>query len=203
MKNLKTEYKKVFGKYEIPKTLLQLIDFESKNELGYYSEGFELRVDNSDRTASWHHSLDEEYFERLMVFAMADHSGSDYAFWVSEVGMSLEEAPIILIDSEGDLVVIAKNIKELLKLLSFGPAICTDRFYKFIEDYEAPEDAALFRQWMVNKMNIQPIDQTKLVISKDDDRIMVSAEVNNIMKAADKAYGEPFRTWMETLTPQH
>lgn len=203
MEKLKNEYKKAFGKYQIPETLQQLMDFESKIERAYYSEGFELRVDDSDKTARWHHSLDKEYFERLMVFAMADHSGSDYAFWVSEVGMSLEEAPIILIGSEGDLVVVAKNIKELLKLLSFGPEICTDKFYILIEDYEAPENAAIFRQWMVNKMNVQPIDQSKVAISKEDDEIMVSEEVDNIMKAADKAYGEPFRAWMMTLTPQH
>jgi hypothetical protein len=121
MEELKKEYKKVFGKYEIPETLQKLIDLEEEYEGETYSECFYLCTDLDKTPDMGQYSLDEEYFERLLVFANADGTGAKYAFWVNEIGISLEEVPIIVIGSEGHIQVIAKNIKELIKLLSFGP----------------------------------------------------------------------------------
>ena len=138
--------------------------------------------------------MDEEYFERLIIFANADGTGAKYAFWVNNIEKSLEESPIIVIGSEGHIQVVAKNIKELLQLLSFGPEGMDGSFYKDLDDFEEPENASEFREWMKSELNIQPI--------KDID-VEDSEEVNDIINQAVKEFGDPFREWMMSLNPQY
>ncbi|MEN7550034.1 hypothetical protein AAG747_19075 [Rapidithrix thailandica] len=194
MEELTNKYKEVFGKYPIPETLKKLMDFEKQYGGETYSECFYLCVDLDKTPDMGQYSLDGEYFERLMVFANADGTGAKYAFWANEMGISLEEAPIIVIGSEGHIQVMAKNLKELLRLLSFGPETMDGEFYKDLDDFEDPENATEFREWMISELNVRPIE--KLAI--DD-----SEEVNTIVKEAVQTYGEPFKEWMMSLTPQY
>lgn len=194
MEELLKEYKEVFGKYEIPETLKRLINFEEQYGEESYSESFYLCTDLDKTPDRGQYSLDNEYFERLMVFANADGSGAKYAFWVNEVGISLENAPIVFIGSDGTIKVVAKHIKELLKLLSFGPETMEGEFYKDLGDFEDPENAIEFREWMLSDLNVQPIKNLEV----DD-----SEEVNNILEEASKKYRETFRKWMLSLTPQY
>lgn len=194
MNEIRLEYKTVFGKYRIPETLNKLLDFEEQYGSETYSENFYLCTDLDKTPDRGQYSLDEEYFERLIIFANADGTGAKYAFWVNNVEKSLEESPIIVIGSEGHIQVVAKNIKELLQLLSFGPEGMDGSFYKDLDDFEEPENASEFREWMKSELNIQPI--------KDID-VEDSEEVNDIINQAVKEFGEPFREWMMSLNPQY
>ena len=194
MNKIRLEYKAVFGKYQIPEALNKLIDFEEQYGSETYCESFYLCTDLDKTPDSGQYSLDEEYFERLIIFANADGTGAKYAFWVNNIEKSLEESPIIVIGSEGHIQVVAKNIKELLQLLSFGPEGMDGSFYKDLDDFEEPENASEFREWMKSELNIQPI--------KDID-VEDSEEVNDIINQAVKEFGDPFREWMMSLNPQY
>lgn len=194
MNKIRLEYKTVFGKYQIPETLDKLIDFEEQYGGETYSESFYLCIDLDKTPDRGQYSLDEEYFERLIIFANADGTGAKYAFWVNNVDQSLEEAPIIVIGSEGHIQVVAKNSKELLQLLSFGPEGMDGSFYKDLDDFEEPENAHQYREWMKRELNLQPIENIEV---EDSD------EVNNLIDEAVKEFGEPFRKWMMSLNPQY
>lgn len=194
MNEIRLEYKTVFGKYQIPETLNKLIDYEEHYGSEIYSESFYLCTDLDKTPDRGQYSLDEEYFERLIIFANADGTGARYAFWVNNVDKSLEEAPIIVIGSEGHIQVVAKNIKELLQILSFGPEGMDGSFYKDLDDFEEPENAHHYREWMKRELNLQPIKNIE---------VEESDEVNVLIDNAVKKFGEPFKKWMMSLKPQY
>lgn len=201
--NLETVYPTVFGEYEIPDTLKKLMQFSEKWDDDFFSEGFVLKAELIKRPDSGQWSLDDEYFERLLIFARADGTGSSYAFWVSERGISLENAPIILIGSEGDICIVAKNIKGLLKILTLDvePVAFDDRcnFGRLLEVYEASAYAPQFKRWLLDAFNIQPV---KTQIDKHGE-YEDSDEVNAIIKEANDLYQKPFETWMNSLNAQY
>lgn len=194
MKKIRKQYKEAFGSYQIPEALDKLVDFEEQYGAETYSEHFSLCTDLDKTPDMGQYSLDEEYFERLMVFAYADGDGGRYAFWAHEIGIPLEEAPIIVISSDGPVKVIAENIGQLIKLLSFGPAPIEGMFFRDADDFIEPENADTFRKWMTTTLNIQPIKN--LQIAYND-------EVNGIVDEAVKKYGNSFKEWMMTLNPQY
>lgn len=194
MDELKEKYKQNFGKYKIPKTLEKLMLFEDEFGAESYSECFYLCSDVYREPDMGQYSLDDAYFERLIEFANADGTGSKYYFWVNEKDIELENAPIVVIGSEGHTQIIAKNIKELLQLLSFGPEIMDGTFYRDDEYFEDMENSEEFREWMKNELNVNPI---KDYLEKE------SKEVNQIIKGALEAFAAPFKNWMTSLTPQY
>ncbi len=194
MKELKKTYKKNFGNYKIPKTLKKLMAFEEEYGAEEYSESFYLCSDSYKDPDMGQYSLDDEYFERLIEFANADGTGAKYCFWVNETGIELENAPIVVIGSEGHIQIIAKNLKELLQLLSFGPETMDGQFYRDNEWFEDMEHADTFRKWMNKKLDIKPIK---------DFMVADSEEVNKIVKNAVESYAEPFKNWMMSLKPQY
>ncbi len=122
MEDLRKKYKEVFGAYEIPQTLQKLIDFEEKANGIAYSESFYLGV--SKDHFKWYFDFEsdedfEKYEKSIKIFADADATGGVYAFWIQEGKKDLEQAPIVCYGSEGDVRIVAKNLKELLRLLSF------------------------------------------------------------------------------------
>ena len=194
MNELKEKYKQNFGKYKVPETLEKLMIFEEEYGTESYSQSFFLCSDVYKDPDMGQYSLDEAYFERLIEFANADGTGARYCFWVSEKEIELENAPIVFIGSEGHIQIIAKNIKELLQLLSFGPEGMDGFFYRDEEDFEEEESFQEFREWMKNELNINPVE---------DYENEESEEVNQIIKEAVKMYAEPFKKWMLTLKPQY
>jgi hypothetical protein len=187
------EYKRIFGKNHIPKALEKLIHFEQKHK-DNYSWGFELCTDLDKEPDQGQYSLDEAYFERLMIFARADGSGSHYAFWQDQPENSLENAPVIFIGSEGEIKIIASNIRELLVLLSFGPEISGGTFYKDLKEYEDPKAANTFREWVKKELDIQLIKNINVENSK---------EIEEIISNAKKVYKKQFTEWMNSLNPQY
>lgn len=194
MHNLTQEFINAFGTNTLPDTLIALIAFEEQYGGSSYSQHFYLRTDTERTPGFGQYSLAEEYFNRVLVFANADGTGSQYAFWINQPGCALEEAPIILLGSEGHIQVMAENILALLQLLSFGSETMDGTFRKDLHKFKEPENAVIFRNWMKNKLNIDPIKISTVNTSK---------EVNDIIKRAIDKYDKSFKNWMQTLPPQY
>lgn len=190
--SVKEEYKNNFGAYKIPETLQKLMAFEAEYGEESFSECFYLGSEVYKEPDMGQYSLDVDYFERLIEFATADGTGGTYCFWISEVNTELENAPIVFMGSEGHIQIIAKNIKELLQLLSFGPEIMDGEFYKELEDFEEPENTEEYRIWLKEELGITPIKNLE-----------GNKEVNTIIKKAIEEYEKPFKKWIKSLTPQY
>ena len=111
MNKIRLEYKAVFGKYQIPEALNKLIDFEEQYGSETYCESFYLCTDLDKTPDRGQYSLDEEYFERLIIFANADGTGAKYAFWVNNIEKSLEESPIIVMAVKDIFRLLQKTLR--------------------------------------------------------------------------------------------
>lgn len=129
-----------FQNIQIPSKLLALLKFDNEAaEQKYFSDGFEFSLDK-EKTGLKTYSTDELFLNSIYEFANADGTGSSYGFWLKDNITNLNEAPIVVFGSEGGYHVVAKNLDELLQLLTFDsePMIDWDEvyYYKDIEEYE-------------------------------------------------------------------
>jgi hypothetical protein len=142
--------------------------FEINEELGFenYSQGFGLYQDDKSGISSW--SEDPDFLDKLMPFAQANGSGSMYVLWKNEQNKSLNELPVVVFGDEGGYHIVAKNIFELMQLLTFDQEISVDHeevyFYKD-EDYEESESLPEYITWLKENFNLDPIEDTELTIA--------------------------------------
>ncbi len=193
LQKLFSEYENVFGNNKTPETLKKLMAFDTDHQHDY-NWGFELCTDVNKEPDRGQYSLDEEYFQKLVIFARADGTGSHYALWLDQTETSFENAPVIFLGSEGDIRIIASNIRELLVLLSFGPETLDGHFYKDLDEYDDPVHANAFRTWMKQELNIHPIQNL---------HVETSEEIEAITRIANEKYKQKFAGWMRSLKPQY
>ena len=208
-------FKKKFTPHQLPNTLIELIKFDqSLEENNYYSQSFYLNDDiEEDFFESWldNDQTDEEkrkeYAKNMIVFARADGTGGAYAMWIQEGNTDLEKAPIISYGSEGEITVVANNLKDLIKMLSFGAEGMEGSFYHALDtdEDEYEEDPSYFykdfvenrpnflkfRKWMKEVLAIEPVDIECLKKGECDE----SEEVDKLVKKAQKKYKKSFDTW--------
>ncbi len=184
MEELRKKYEELFAEYEIPQTLKKLMDFEEEYGEETYSQSFCLLVEK-DFYENYFDSEDEEdikkYEKFIKVFASADGTGGVYAFWLSEGKQDLEQAPIVGYGSEGDIRIVAKNLKELLHLLSFDVEIADGCAYKDDEYYEESPNRPAFIKWLKKEFDIDPVE--------DEDAIEI------IVDEAQEMYQYDFMEW--------
>jgi tetratricopeptide (TPR) repeat protein len=188
------EYEKVFYGHSIPFTLQALAQFEEEVGTETYAESFWLQT-NRDIFMYWLHDSTkeeiEEYSSHVFPFANADGTGGFYAFWVKDASVDLEKAPIVCYGSEGAVKIVAKNLKDLIKILSYGPegmdgnyAFCEEESIETFTEYYP--NFMPFRQWMKESLSIEPIKNWKVLESK---------EVDEIIAEANRLYKEEFDAW--------
>jgi len=196
-------FKKKFSPYELPQTLVELIKFVDQYSGESFADSFYLNDDiDDDFFETWLDSdqVDEEkckeYAESMLVFANADGTGGAYAMWVQEGNSDLEEAPIIFYSSEGEIEIVAQNLKELIKILSWGVEAISfchyfdeDDYYKEFLEYQ-PNFLA-FRKWMQESLNIKPVNIDELITGEEE----ASQEVEELVEEAQKKYKKVFNTW--------
>ncbi|MCQ4140620.1 hypothetical protein [Chryseobacterium sp. EO14] len=161
------EFKRNFVGFELPKELILLNEFDN-NVSDYYSEGFELALDDKSGIATW--SENKDFLDRLMPFAQANASGSIYALWDDGENKELVNLPVVVFGDEGGYHVVAENIIGLLQLLTFDTEISVDYdevyFYKDEEDYEESHNLSLYKNWLKENLNLEPIENTEEIIEK-------------------------------------
>jgi len=176
------DYKKNFQPHDVPDALSKLVEFDAKQD-GYFASGFELAVDDKGGMKTW--SDAPEFLGALFPIGQANGSGSTYAFWQTGDG-DLASAPVIVFGDEGGVHVVAANLAELLRLLSYDtePMIDHDEvtYYKDPDDHEPSDGAADYTSWLAKTFKLKPAG---------------TKDVTTIVKAATKAHGKAFATWMK------
>jgi len=158
--------------------------FEINDELGFenYSQGFGLYRDDKIGIATW--SKDKDFLDKLMPFAQANGTGSMYALWDDSKNKSLNELPVVVFGDEGGYHIVAKNITELMQLLTFDSEISVDHeevyFYKDEDDYEESENLSEYKNWLKENFNLDSVEEE---------------EATAIIEAAQEEYKEDFDQW--------
>lgn len=162
---------------------------ELQDDLGFenYSEGFGLSdyMDDSGLSAGW--SKDPEFLARLVAFAQANGSGSIYALWRVDDRTELATLPVVVFGDEGGLHVVARDLRELLRLLALDSEISVDwedaHFYSESEE-EHTEGHAEYVAWLARQFGLS---------APEDHEALVSA--------AQEEFGQRFARWAKPFLP--
>ncbi|MFE3461818.1 hypothetical protein ACFXKD_30110 [Nocardiopsis aegyptia] len=138
-----------------------LREFEDRIGPVYYSDGFELREYGADAGLhTW--SEHPDFLSRFVPFAQANGSGSDYALWRCDDRTDLATLPVVLIGDEGHVYVIARDLRELFRLL----ALDSEPFAEFgflaagdVEDHTAGHHEYL--TWLDRNFGLGPPEDVR------------------------------------------
>jgi hypothetical protein len=135
-----------------------LREFDQRLGPVFHSDGFEL-IDFGDVSYvdSW--SAKPAFLERVLAFAQANGSGSVYALWRPDDGADLAKAPVVVFGDEGGVHVVARDIRDLLRLLTLDTEISVDweRAYFWREEEEHSPGHDRYLAWLV-ALGLLPAD---------------------------------------------
>jgi len=188
----------------------ELVKFDEEFGGETYAESFWIIDDEDDFFESWLHDTPEdkikEFSKSMKVFASADATGARYAFWLKDKNTNYNNAPIICYGSEGQIVIVAENINDLIKMLSFGSEGMDGSFSHYIENededfYEDFKDSfpnhLTFRKWMKETLNIEPVNLDGLI----NDGKSESEEIEKLQKKARQKLQKSFDKWQYQFYP--
>lgn len=193
----------------------ELVKFDKKYDDEAYAASFWIVDDEDDFFEYWSDLKDKnrkEFSNIMKIFASADGTGSRYAFWMRDKDSNYNNAPIICYGSEGEMYVVAEDIKALLKMLSFGSEILHEgAFYHDVDSDDVLDDEGscyqelisdypnfeIFRSWMKNKLKIEPVSVDCLKKSKCSE----SQEIRKLHKQASKKYKKEFDLLIDKYFP--
>jgi hypothetical protein len=164
--------------------LNHLKTFQERAGGSYYADGFALTDydDKSGLSSGW--TDDAEFLAALIPFAEATGSGSFYALWRCDDRADL---PVVVFGDEGGQHVVARNVRELLVLLTFDaePMVDWDEvtFYRSPDDEHSHAHDA-YVSWLDEQFGLAPTD-----------------DPDAIVKAARSEFGARFTTWADAHLP--
>src|SRR6185503_18875839 len=177
------EFASNFAGQQVPPALAKLLAFQDEHDFESYSECFGLLADDKGGLRSW--SSDDRFLSRLMPFAQATGGGSFYALWAHQPGASTSEMPVIVFGDEGGVHVIAENVSQLLRLLTFDVEPMVDHdgvtYYK-AKDHEPRDNHDAYVAWLKAELDLDPIDDPAPLVAAAQSR----------HKAAFAAWMSPF-----------
>ncbi len=154
-----------FSGRDVPELLLKLWDFDQTCDCRYFAEGFEFVADAKGAIATWCNATG--FLERLLPFAQANGSGSVYALWLPSSDTNLRVAPVIIFGDEGGVHVVAENISQLLRLLTFDAepivdfdSVCYCRF----DDQEFSPHTQRYADWLAANAGLTTIQDPKEIV---------------------------------------
>ncbi|MFE5211945.1 hypothetical protein [Streptomyces sp. NPDC056600] len=140
----------VFAFASIPELRLLKEFEEGLGRRVYYASGFEAaEASAADELCTW--SEDPEFLDRFLPFGMANGSGSGYALWRCDGREDLGSLPVVLVGDEGDLYVVARNLRELFQLLALDREPYGE--YGFLAPGDADEEHRQAHQEFVTWLN--------------------------------------------------
>ncbi|MBU2668800.1 hypothetical protein KOI35_35345 [Actinoplanes bogorensis] len=158
--------------------------FQEQTGGSYYADGFALTDydDKSGLTAGW--SDDAEFLAGLTPFAEATGSGSFYAFWHLD---DRSDPPVVVFGDEGGQHVVARNVREVLILLTFDAEPMVD--WDEVTFYRAPDDEHstahdAYVTWLAEHFDLSPTD-----------------DPDAIVKVAQAEFGDRFTAWADAHLP--
>ena len=182
------DYSKQFGDYKIPTKIELILDFQ--NKFPAYAQWFFLRKEkSSDFLSSWCdiEALQTEFCSQIYPFAVANSTGSTYAFWDNGIETELNKMPILIFGDEGGLHPVAKNILALLEQLTFDREIIVYEEEVYFSDDNDDEDyteslyADEFMAFVKKQFAIEP--------TEDLNKLIENAQ-NSLKKSFDEWYAK-------------
>ncbi|HET6250635.1 MAG TPA: hypothetical protein VFE47_23305 [Tepidisphaeraceae bacterium] len=143
-------FKKNFpAKTAVPELLTRLLGYQNKNP-GCYSGQFELSEGGPESALAWFDG-DKDAAAHFVIFAQ-EGDGALFGFWMYD-GRTLDNAPLVVLNSEGGVSLLANNLKDFFSLLAIGG----NEFGGDFEEADEPaEGLDHFRKWLKNELNISP-----------------------------------------------
>lgn len=158
-----------FQGMEVPNKLLALLKFESEvSKQEYFSDGFEFSLDK-EKVGLKTYSNDKQFLNSIYEFANADGTGSTYGFWLMDGNTNLNDVPIVVFGSEGGYHIVAKNLDELLQILTFDSEPMIDwedvYYYKDPDEFEPSSKSTEYCEWLKNNFAIDPVDSADKIVN--------------------------------------
>jgi hypothetical protein len=161
------EFTENFHGHEIPHELLLLLEFQDKSGTDIFSVGFELAC-NFKEGLSYRWSKDPDFLNDLFPFAIANRSGSFYAFWNKSASSQLMEMPIVLFDVDGGEHIVAEDLSQLLQILTYDAEPTVDqeavRFPRDAEQYKPSPKLDQFKTWIKETFNVDEVENPELIV---------------------------------------
>lgn len=119
--------------------------------------------DQPSSRSSW--SDMSEFTHGFLAFANADGTGSEFAFW--RVSEDLNDCPVVVFGSEGEIALVARNFEDWLRVVSYGEELLLgndpDRASMVApEEKNHPAQQAAFVSWL-RERGIAPATDTDTV----------------------------------------
>ncbi|MFC9330691.1 hypothetical protein [Kitasatospora sp. NPDC057015] len=158
-----------------------IAELERELDGSYAAEGFALTDyrDDSGLTAGW--SADPAFLSRLVPFAQANGSGSIYALWRVDDRSDLAALPVVVFGDEGGQHVVARDLREFLRLLGYDTEISVDHdsaYFHRLDDHEPSDGHPAYLAWLEERFGLAPAD--------DPDEVVAAAQAE---------FGGPFADW--------
>lgn len=128
--------------------------------------------------------------DRLRTFALADGSGSAYAVWLLDDRGDLATLPVVFLGDEGGINLVARDIREFLRVLASGwePWGSWERL-EYVDEREEENGGpcpgnAEFRAWLRRHFGLEAAE-----------------DPNEIVAATETELWDRFAAWIGPLHP--
>jgi hypothetical protein len=155
-----------------------------QKRLGFegYADGFGLTRYGNTRGLETSWSGEPAFLERLVPFAQANGTGSTYALWKVDDREDLANLPVVVFGDEGGEHVVARDIRELFRLLAFDAEISVDHdeaYFSRDADDGHSDGHEEYVAWLQRRYGLGP--------AEDPDAIVAAAQAE---------YGARFAAWL-------
>lgn len=187
------------GNRELPEELIKLCKFEEycQNDArvnytdSLISESFFIDLNDlsffEEGLSTW--CEDPRFIKSFLIFASATASGSNYAFWDDGSGKPLSEMPIVVVGDEGDLAIVADDMKDLMRLLTIDSEVLLTNNYasfSFPEEFDEVSDYHQeYLEWLRKTFRLEPVSGEE--------------EAKSIIDKAVEKHSENFKKWLTPL----
>jgi hypothetical protein len=149
----------------------------------FLSMSFELRHPYNDRSSFEALDLnDPAFLDRIIVFAQANGSGSEYAIWRVDDREDRTTLPIVAFGDEGGECVVARTLPELCQILTYDrdPMIDEEIYFGSRDGEDHSGGHEQFVEWVRARIGLEPTD-----------------DPDSIVELARREYGARFTAWIK------
>jgi len=194
----------LYTPHKVPNTLKELIKIEEKLGADSYVISFyldpESREEFFEGTFSYDNkALNSKVAKHFLPLAHIDGTGANAALWLTDENITdLENAPIVEFGSEGQIDIVAKNLKDFIYMLSFGIEPMDGGYSQYLsinEEYYRRENFMAYRKWLKDVMNIEPV--------KDLEVWGTPKKIEKMQEEAQTLYRDRLFQWLYRFIPEH
>lgn len=152
-------FEKNFQGREIPRELVLLYDFQQDHS--NYAQYFLLRGYDLSILRNW--SENEAFQKAIIPFARATSFGAFYALWDDESGKETKAMPVVVLDKENGIDVIAENVLQFLRLLTYDiEPVLDGETFKLSNDkdsYATSNNIEAYTEWLMENFGVEPVEE--------------------------------------------